>query len=390
MRSVPIQTYDTWSARDLAFMDLALEQARLAAGRTAPNPAVGAVIVRGNEVLGRGATQPPPGQHAEIVALEEAGEAVRGAELFVTLEPCAHHGNTPPCAEAVIAAGVRRVVVGTLDPNPLVNGAGARQLAEAGITVDVGCRRAQSQEQIAGFTSRLRLQRPRVTAKYAMTLDGKIATRTGHARWISSPESRADAHRFRDRVDAIIVGVGTVLADDPLLTTRLPAEQCGYGGPHQPLRVILDSRLRTPPSANMLATETPGTTRIYTASGASPERRAALEAAGASVVEVAACEERVAPAAVLADLAELGINDALIEGGASIHGAFIDAGLVDRVQVYVAPLLVGGQAAPGPVAGAGVGTMPEARRLRNVTTRQVGPDLLIEGDIAAPEGGADV
>ena len=371
-------------------MDLALDQARNAAGRTAPNPAVGAVIVRGNEVLARGATQPPPGRHAEIVALDEAGEAARGAELFVTLEPCTHYGKTPPCDDAIIAAGVRRVVIATLDPNPLVNGAGARRLAEAGITVDVGCRRTPAQQQIAGFLTRLRLQRPRVIAKYAMTLDGKIATRTGHARWISSPESRADAHSVRDRVDAIIVGVGTVLADDPQLTTRLPDEACGYGGPHHPLRVILDSHLRTPPSATMLSADTPGSTRIYAAHGARPERRAALEVAGATIVEVAAHAGRVEPAAVLADLAELGINDVLVEGGGGIHGAFIEAGLVDRLQVYIAPLLVGGQAAPGPVAGSGVGTMPEAHRLQNVTMRQVGPDLLIEGDIATRVDAADV
>jgi diaminohydroxyphosphoribosylaminopyrimidine deaminase/5-amino-6-(5-phosphoribosylamino)uracil reductase len=389
MRAVPVQTYATWSARDLAMMDLALAQALRAAGRTAPNPAVGAVLVRGNDLLGQGATEPPPGKHAEIVALEAAGEAARGAELFVTLEPCAHHGRTPPCVEAVIAAGVRRVVIGTLDPNPAVNGAGARLLSEAGITVDVGCRGAQAREQIAGFATRLRLGRPRVTAKYAMTLDGKIATRTGHARWISSPESRADAHRTRDRIDAILAGVGTVLADDPMLTTRL-ADECGYGGPHSPLRVILDSRLRTPPSAAMLAAGTPGTTRIYTTDAASAERRAALEQTGATVATLPSIDGQVDPAAVLTDLGELGINDLLIEGGSAVHGAFFDAGLVDRVQIYIAPLLVGGASAPGPVGGAGVATMPEAWRLRNVTTRQVGPDFVIEGDVAGPAGDGHV
>lgn len=390
MRAVPVQTYTTWSARDLAMMDLALAQARRASGRTAPNPAVGAVLVRGNDILGQGATEPPPGRHAEIVALDEAGEAARGAELFVTLEPCSLHGRTPPCVDALIAAGVRRVVIGTFDPNPAVNGAGARALSEAGSTVDVGCRAIQAREQIAGFATRLRLGRPRVTAKYAMTLDGKIATRTGHARWISSPESRADGHLVRDRIDAILVGVGTVLADDPQLTTRLPAEQCGYGGPHSPLRVILDSRLRTPPSTKLLASETPGCTRIYATEAAEPERRAALEQAGATVVILPAVDGQVDPAAVLADLGTLGMNDLLIEGGSAVHGAFIDAGLVDRVQVYVAPLIVGGASAPGPVGGAGVATMPEAWRLTNITTRQVGPDLVIEGDLERPEGHARV
>lgn len=390
MRAVPVQTYATWSARDLAMMDLALAQASRASGRTAPNPAVGAVLVRGNDLLGHGATEPPPGKHAEIVALEAAGDAARGAELFVSLEPCSHHGRTPPCVEALIAASVRRVVIGTFDPNPAVNGVGARLLSEAGVTVDVGCRGVQARAQVAGFATRLRLGRPRVTAKYAMTLDGKIATRTGHARWISSPEARTDAHRTRDRIDAILVGVGTVLADDPLLTTRLPDDESGYGGPHSPLRIILDSRLRTPSSAKMLVPDTPGATRIYTTEEADPERRAVLEETGATVVTLPTIDGQVDPSAVLADLGELGINDLLIEGGSGIHGAFFDAGLVDRIQVYVAPLLVGGAAAPGPVGGAGVVTMPEAWRLSNVTTRPAGPDFVIEGDVVGPAGDAHV
>ena len=365
-------------------MDLALAQARTALGRVAPNPTVGAVVVREGQVVGVGATQPPPGPHAEVVALQQAGELARGADLYVTLEPCSHFGRTPPCADAIINAGVRRVVAALGDPHGVVNGSGFEKLRSAGIEVEVGPGAEEATEVLGGFLTRIRTGRPRTTAKYAMTLDGRIATRTGHSRWVSGPESRQDVHVRRDRCDAILVGIGTLLADDPQLTTRLPDDLAGYGGPHHPLRVVLDSQARTPVTARMLAPETPGDTLIFVSERAPGERVEALREAGAEVVVL----EEVRVDAVLDCLGQRGINDLLIEGGGTVLGAFFDAGLVGRACVYIAPSIVGGQVAPSPVGGTGVATMPQAWRLVDRRVTPLGDDLLIEGRVVAGE--ADV
>lgn len=360
-------------------MDLALELARSGLGRVAPNPAVGAVLVRDGQIVGRGVTQPPPGPHAEIVALKEAGELARGADLYVTLEPCAHHGRTPPCVDAIIAAGVRRVVAACGDPFPQVDGEGFARLRAAGIEVELGPGADEAVEMLGGFISRVQTGRPRTTAKYAMTLDGRIATRTGHSRWVSGPESRLDVHVHRDRCDAILVGVGTMLADDPQLTTRLPDRLTGYGGPHHPLRVILDRRARTPATARMLGLDTPGETLIVAGSSADPDRVAMLRRCGA---EVALLDDPT-PLAALELLGERGINDLLIEGGGTVLGAFFDAGLVDRLTVYIAPSVAGGTGAPSPVGGIGVATMPQAWQLVDRRVRQLGEDICIDGRIEA-------
>lgn len=366
---------------DLELMDLALRQARTALGRVAPNPAVGAVLVRDGQIVGQGATQPPPGLHAEVMALRQAGELARGADLYVTLEPCSHHGRTPPCVDAIIAAGVRRVIAAVGDPHPLVNGGGFEKLRSAGIEVEVGLGADEAAEIIGGFVTRIQTGRPRTTAKYAMTLDGRIATRTGHSRWVSGPESRQDVHVRRDRCDAILVGIGTLLADDPQLTTRLPDDLAGYGGPHHPLRVVLDSQARTPATARMLSRETPGNTIIFVGERFDRERVEALREAGAEVVVL----ESVSPRAVLHCLGERGINDLLIEGGGTVLGSFFDAGLVDRACIYLAPSIVGGDSAPSPVGGEGVATMPQAWKVVGRKVTQLGDDLLIEGRVVAGE-----
>jgi diaminohydroxyphosphoribosylaminopyrimidine deaminase/5-amino-6-(5-phosphoribosylamino)uracil reductase len=372
-----------WTAATV-FMGHALAEARSALGRVAPNPAVGALIVRSGEILGRGATQPPPGRHAEIVALELAGEAARGAELYVTLEPCSHFGRTPPCTEAVIAAGIRRVVIGMLDPDPRVNGAGVRRLREPGIEVETGCREVEARELIAGFVSRITSGRPRCIVKYAMTLDGKIATHTGHSRWISGPESRELSHVLRDRVDAIMAGSGTITGDNPRLTTRLPEHLTGYGGSHHPRRIVIDSRLRTPPGADVLAREDGGPPIIY-CTAASPEDAARMLAErGAEIHRVPARDRHVDLEAVLRDLGERGVNELFVEGGGGLIGALFDARLVDIVVAFIAPLFVGGSG-PSPVAGNGVETMPEAWRLEDRRIRQCGGDIMIAGRVAYPE-----
>ncbi|CAN5318120.1 bifunctional diaminohydroxyphosphoribosylaminopyrimidine deaminase/5-amino-6-(5-phosphoribosylamino)uracil reductase RibD [soil metagenome] len=373
------QTQITWTETDRQLMTLALERARTALGRVAPNPAVGAVLVRDGQIIGLGATQPPPGPHAESVALRNAGELARGADLYVTLEPCSHHGRTPPCAGAIIAAGVRRVIAATGDPHPLVNGGGIAKLRAAGIQVEVGLRADEALEIIGGFVTRVKTSRPRTTAKYAMTLDGRIATHTGHSRWVSGPESRQDVHIRRDRSDAILIGIGTLLADDPQLTTRLPDDLTGYGGPHHPLRIVLDNQARMPVNARMLAPETPGHTVIFVAEQAPADRVDALRQAGAEVVQL----EEVNAETVLLCLGERGINDLLIEGGGTVLGAFFDAGLVDRVCIYIAPSIVGGTGAASPVGGEGVATMPASWKIVDRTATTLGDDLLIQGRVEA-------
>jgi diaminohydroxyphosphoribosylaminopyrimidine deaminase / 5-amino-6-(5-phosphoribosylamino)uracil reductase len=358
-------------------MDLALDQARSALGRVSPNPAVGAVLVSDGQVVGQGATQPPPGAHAEVMALRQAGDQACGADMYVTLEPCSHFGRTPPCVDAIIAAGVKRVVAATGDPHPQVDGGGFAKLRAAGIAVDVGLGADEAREIIGGFVSRIETGRPRTTVKYAMTLDGRIATRSGHSRWVSGPESRQDVHVRRDRCDGILVGIGTLLADDPQLTTRLPDDLSGYGGAHHPLRVVLDRKARTPVTARILSPETPGETVIFVSDLAPPKRVAALRHAGADVVAL----EDVTPRMVLQHLGERGINDLLIEGGGAVLGAFFDAGLVDRVAIYVAPVIVGGSDAMSPVAGTGVATMPEAWQLVDRRVTRIGDDICIEGRV---------
>jgi len=350
-------------------------------GRTAPNPAVGAVVVRDGRVVGVGATQPPGGAHAEVVALADAGAAARGATLYVTLEPCAHHGRTPPCAEAVIAAGIARCVVAVADPFPAVAGAGLARLRVAGVRVDVGTGAADAAALNAGFFARVRSGRPLVTVKYAMTLDGRIATRSGHSRWISGEASRAFAHVLRDRTDAILVGAGTVVTDDPVLTTRLPSAAAGDGGPHHPVRVVVDGRGSSPPGARVFDPAQPGRTLLATTITAPRSWLAALRAQGVDAV-VAGAGPRVDLAALFDALGERGLNTVLVEGGARIHGALFDADLVDRVVGIVAPVIVGGDAARGPVDGRGAATMASAQRLEDVQMRRVGDDVIIEGAIA--------
>jgi len=374
--------------RDQSFMAVAVAEGRRGLARTSPNPAVGAVLVRDGRIVGRGRTQPPGGPHAEIVALREAGESARGATLYVTLEPCAHHGRTPPCVDALIAAGVAEVRVALVDPFTLVAGQGIALLREAGLWVTVGLGAAEARELHEGFFTRLATGRHHVTAKWAMTLDGRIATRTGHARWVTGPAARREVHRLRDRIDGIVVGVGTVLADDPLLTTRLPDEDVGVGGPHHPLRIVLDSAGRTPPDARLLRPDTPGRTVIACTAAAPGARRAAWRECGADVLVVAGDGPRVDLRHLFADLGRRGLNTLLVEGGGEILASCFAAGLVDRALVFVAPKLIGGRAAPGPLGGTGAATMEGAHRLRDVVVQHFDDDLLIRGDIDRDAAGA--
>jgi diaminohydroxyphosphoribosylaminopyrimidine deaminase/5-amino-6-(5-phosphoribosylamino)uracil reductase len=327
---------------------------------------VGALMVRDGEVVGSGWHRQVGGLHAEIEALREAGPRAGGATLYVTLEPCAHFGRTPPCADAVLAAGIVRVVACHRDPDPRVCGRGFAKLRAAGVEVEVGTLAAEAVRLNLRYLIAATLGRPEVTLKWAMSLDGRIATATGESRWISSPQGRRWALALRAEHDAILVGSGTVLADDPRLDRRLGLA----AGPN--LRVVLDRRLRTPPSAGLFTAE--GPVRIYTESS-DRERREALAARGAEVIALPSVE----PASVLADLHRRGIQSVLVEGGAEVLASFVASGCYDRVLVDCAPLLIGGRDAPGPLGGAGFPALDLAARVDGLEVGRRGSDLILAG-----------
>lgn len=359
---------------DEQYMQRALDLATVAEGRTRPNPAVGAVLVRDGQVIGEG-FHPSAGQpHAEIFALRQAGPAAVGGTLYVTLEPCSHQGRTGPCADAVIAAGIRRVVVGTIDPNPLVRGLGIERLRAAGIEVEVGVLEAAARRLIAPFAKHVTSGLPWVVLKAGVTLDGQTATESGESRWITNPASRHLVHQWRDKVDGVLVGVGTVLQDDPLLTTRLPQ------GGRNPLRVVVDSRLRVPEGAAILRTGPGLDTLIVTRPGADPAKQERLRALGIDVLEVAEDQGRVDLEQMLRALGRRGLQSLLLEGGATLNHAMLHAGLIDRVMLFVAPLLIGGTGR-GIFSGAGVLRLTDAFRLQDLRSRWIEGDILIEGDL---------
>lgn len=352
----------------------ALGFAERAQGRSSPNPPVGAVVVLDGEIVGEGHTQPVGSWHAEVEALHHARERARGATLYVTLEPCCHFGRTPPCTDAVLAAGVRKVVIAVQDPNPKVLGGGIAILRDAGIEVEIGDGAAAAHDLLAGFESWIRTGLPLVTAKFAASLDGRIAGPYGGGR-ITGKIASAEVHRRRNRLDAIIVGVGTVLTDDPRLTAR-PDDRYPADG-KQPLRVIVDSTLRTPLTARLF--REPGATLVAYASG-DPQ---ALTATGAELVRIPGGDGRVDLSALIKDLGARGCLNVQIEGGSTMLGAAFDAGLVDRVEAYIAPIILGGLSIP---AVSGSGTTPEAPwRIQNPTILPLGDDLLIAGPVQKSE-----
>jgi diaminohydroxyphosphoribosylaminopyrimidine deaminase/5-amino-6-(5-phosphoribosylamino)uracil reductase len=365
---------------DSQYMQQALQLAASVRGRTAPNPAVGAVIVREGQIVGRGATRPPSGSHAEVIALEDAGDEASGATMFVTLEPCCHYGRTPPCTDALIRTRIARCVIAMEDPFPAVAGGGIARLREAGIKVEVGLGHREAAVINAGWLHRLAVRRPLVTAKYAMTLDGRIATHTGDSRWVTGEVARHVVHRLRDTADAIMVGSGTVLADDPALTTRLPAEDAGDGGPHHPLRVIVDGRGVCPSHARVFSPDLPGRTLVATTPAAPPGWREELLRQGVEVLDVGA-QPRVDLAALMTCLGNRGVSELLVEGGGRLHGALFDQSLIDRVAAFIAPVLVGGEGSVTPIGGMGIKAMANAWRLDQVSIKRLGVDLLVEGTV---------
>jgi diaminohydroxyphosphoribosylaminopyrimidine deaminase/5-amino-6-(5-phosphoribosylamino)uracil reductase len=356
------------------YMKMALKLAARGAGWVSPNPMVGAVVVKGGKVVGRGYHRRAGLPHAEIEALQAAGEAARGADLYVTLEPCNHQGRTPPCTQAILMAGVRRVVIATRDPNPRVTGGGADFLADRGVEVAVGLLAAEARRLNEAWFHFVETGRPWVIAKAACSLDGRIATVGGESQWLTGPAARTLGHRLRHRVDAIVVGIGTVLADDPQLTARLPRRPG-----RDPIRLVLDSRLRLPLAARMLHLDSEAPTWVATTNQAPQETIRALEGTGAQVLVLPGDAGRVSLLALLEELGARQVQSLLVEGGAETLGAFFDQRLVNQFYFFYAPKILGGRKAPGAVGGHGVIHLGEAHIVRDLRVRRVGGDLLLSG-----------
>jgi diaminohydroxyphosphoribosylaminopyrimidine deaminase/5-amino-6-(5-phosphoribosylamino)uracil reductase len=356
---------------DLAHMRAALALARRGLGNTWPNPAVGCVIVNKGRIVGRGWTQPGGRPHAETEALARAGAAARGAAAYVTLEPCSHHGKTPPCADALIAAGVVRVVAAIEDPDPRVSGGGLVKLRTAGIAVEAGLCAAEAEELNAGFFCRVRQGRPLVTLKLATSLDARIATAAGESRWITGPAARARAHALRATHDAVLVGTGTALADDPQLTCRLP------GLEHRsPVRIVLDRRLRLPPTLHLFAEARAAPSWVATLPSADPARRAALADQGVRIIDAPPDAAGAIDLAVLLQrLGDAGLTRLLVEGGGTLAAALLRAGLVDRLVWMRAPIVIGGDGVPA-IAGLDRGALADAPRLAPASREIAGGDAI--------------
>ena len=361
-------------------MRRALTLARRGQGRTAPNPMVGAVLVRRGRVIGEGHHARYGGPHAEVGALRRAGRRARGAALYVTLEPCDHHGNTPPCTAAIVRAGVREVVCAMRDPHPLVHGRGILRLRRAGLRVRTGLLAEEARALNRAFVMAVTKRRPYVTLKMAQTLDGKIATVTRQSRWITGPAARRVAQQLRRAADAMLVGVGTVLADDPRLGVRAD----GVPSPRDPLKVVVDDALRTPLRSRLVRSARRCRTLIATTRRAPAARRRQFLQRG---VEVAVCPLRrghVRLGYLCRLLARRGVQHLVIEGGGEVAASALAERLVDRIVWFVAPTIVGGQAAPTAVGGPGIPRLQRAIRVTRSTVRRIGRDLLIEGDVVYP------
>jgi len=358
---------------DSHYMTRALELAQLGGGWVNPNPQVGAVLVKESRVIGEGYHARFGGPHAERVTLEACAESPVGATLYVTLEPCCHTGKTPPCTEAITESGISKVVIGSDDPNPLVSGEGVKLLRDAGIEVVTGFLQNECDKINRIFFHYIKDKTPYVLAKYAMTVDGKIATYTGASQWITGEEARLDVQRLRDRYAAIMVGINTVLADDPLLTCRIE-------GGKDPLRVIVDSSLRIPLDSQIVQTARDVPTLLATAAD-DPVKRQQLEELGCGVLVLPTNENGLNLRSLFQILGQRGIDSVLIEGGPTVLGSAFDEGLVQAVSCYIAPKLFGGSSAPSPIGGKGVSTPDKAIKLHHITVKNFGDDLYIEGEV---------
>jgi diaminohydroxyphosphoribosylaminopyrimidine deaminase/5-amino-6-(5-phosphoribosylamino)uracil reductase len=357
--------------RDAHLMAVALRLAERGLGQVWPNPAVGCVVVQGGRIVGRGWTQPGGRPHAEFEALKRAGGEALGATAYISLEPCAHYGQTPPCTMALLHAGIRRAVIAATDPDPRVDGRGIDQLRQAGVEVTLGVAQDEAERLNAGFFLRVRACRPLVTLKLATSLDGRIATRTGASQWITGEAARRRAHHLRATHDAIVIGSGTALADDPSLTCRLPGLD-----ERSPVRVVLDGRLRLAPDSRLASTARDVPTWVVTRTDASPQRRAALERSGVEVLTVpAAAGAPIEIGATLAALAARGLTRVLVEGGGAVAAALLRARLVDRLVWFQAPLVIGGDGLAA-IAELGLDALADGPRFRPLHGTALAPDAV--------------
>ena len=362
---------------DEQWMKRVLRLAEKGRGRTSPNPMVGALLVKGGRVIGEGYHARAGEPHAEILALGQAGKKAKGATLYLNLEPCTHYGRTPPCAPQVIKAGLKRVVVGMEDPNPQVKGRGVESLRRAGLEVELGILERQCQRLNEAFCKYIVVKEPFVILKAAATLDGKIATRDGDSKWITGEAARRLVHRLRDQSDGVVVGIETILKDNPLLTARIR-------GARDPFRIILDSRLRIPEEAHVIEAS-PSKTIIATTGGISKEKAERLAEKGVQILVFDSIEGRVNLKACLRRLAEMGMMNLLVEGGSQVNGSFLDQGLVDKLFLFLSPKLIGDRQAPGIFGGRGVRSLKKAIMISELRMRKVGGDILFEGYIQRGE-----
>jgi diaminohydroxyphosphoribosylaminopyrimidine deaminase/5-amino-6-(5-phosphoribosylamino)uracil reductase len=357
------------------YMKQALSLAKLAVGQVSPNPAVGAVVVKDGEVIGQGYTQPPGSWHAEVMALNQADQRSRGGVMYVTLEPCCHYGRTPPCTKAIITAGISEVHMAMLDPNPLVSGKGEEELQREGIKTYIGEHEEETREINEAYIKYITTGMPFVTAKFAVSLDGKIATKSGDSEWISGSEARKYVHYLRYINDAIMAGANTVIADNPRLTCRC----AGKGGEvrKQPIRVIVDGKGRTSAVAQVF--NEAGQALLALDRSIEPERKKAFTQAGVELLELPAKQGQVDPELLMKSLGERGITSILVEGGGILLGSLFDYKLVDKVIAFIAPIIIGGREAKTAVAGKGIERVINAIKLQRVSSEKFGEDIMISG-----------
>ena len=358
------------------YMRRALELAEKGRGRTSPNPMVGAVLVKNGRVVGEGYHRKAGSPHAEIEALRRAGNNARGAELYVNLEPCCHFGKTPPCTEAILSAGVQKVIVGMRDPNKLVGGKGFRQLKKNGVQVETGTLRKECERLNEVFVKFVQTGNPFVVLKSAISLDGKIATCTGESQWITGTKAREKVHQVRNEMDAIVAGAGTIVKDDPFLTTR-PGKKSAVV--KHPVRVILDNEFLVPLKSNVFKNADTQRVLYVTGKNLSSSRKKQLMRRGVEILILKENKGKVDLKHLMRALGDRNITSVLIEGGGEVNASALSAGIVDKVMVFVAPILIGGKDAPGPLGGKGIRRLESAFKIKNMTVNQVGNDFLLEG-----------
>src|SRR3972149_7237333 len=359
---------------DEKYMALALELAEKGRGKVEPNPMVGAVLVKDGEIVGKGYHQVFGGAHAEIYAIHEGGTNCRGATLYVSMEPCAHYGKTAPCVDAIIKAGIKKVVAAVVDPNPITSGKGIQQLKEAGIEVVAGVMEMQAKRLNVPFFKLMQKELPYITVKWAMSIDGKIATHTGESRWITSEESRKYVHKIRGLMNGILVGINTVVRDDPLLTCRIEGGQ-------NPKRIVVDSKAALPINSRLLSTINEGEIIVAVTKNAQLKRIQKLEQMGCRIVQTKDMNGGVDLKELFQRLGEMKLTNILVEGGSRVITSVIEGRLADRVMVFLAPIIIGGEGAKSPVLGTGINKISEAAEIDEVEIKRLSNDIIIEGTL---------